>query len=108
MDVVTVTTAKGEHPVTPDATTKHVRAKKKAPARKGAKSKKTPTNDSKTAIVLGLLRRKQGVTMPELIEATGWQVHSVRGFLSGTIRKKMGLTVESSKEGDQRSYSIRD
>jgi hypothetical protein len=46
--------------------------------------------------------------MAELIEATGWQVHSVRGFLSGTIRKKMGLTVESSKEGEQRTYSIKE
>ena len=94
--------------MTPDTNTKQARAKKKPPARKSAKSKKVPTADSKTAAVLALLRRKQGVTMPELIEATGWQVHSVRGFLSGTIRKKMGLTVESSKEGDQRSYSIKD
>jgi hypothetical protein len=102
------TSRKGETPVTAETTTKQVRAKKKAPARKPTKSKKAPTADSKTAVVLGLLRRKQGVTMPELIEATGWQVHSVRGFLSGTIRKKMGLAVESSNEGDQRSHSIED
>jgi hypothetical protein len=94
--------------MTADTNTKQARAKKKAPARKAAKSKKTPTKDSKTAVVLSLLRRKQGVTMPELVEATGWQVHSVRGFLSGTIRKKMGLAVESSKQGEQRSYSIKD
>lgn len=94
--------------MTADTTAKQTRAKKKTPVRKGAKAKNTPGNDSKTATVLGLLRRKQGVTMPELVEATGWQVHSVRGFLSGTVRKKMGLAVQSSKEGEQRSYSIKD
>lgn len=94
--------------MTADTNTKQARAKTKVPGRKAAKTKKAPTNESKTAAVLALLRRKQGATMPELIEATGWQVHSVRGFLSGTIRKKMGLAVESSKEGDQRSYSIKD
>jgi hypothetical protein len=52
---------------------------------------------SKTAIVLGLLKRRQGATLEELMDATEWQAHSVRGFLSGTLRKRMGLRIESAK-----------
>ena len=44
----------------------------------------------------------------ELMQTTGWQAHSVRGFLSGTVRKKLGLTVESAKgENGERNYSIK-
>lgn len=71
--------------------------------------KKTPAarDGSKSAKVLALLQRAGGVTMQELIKATGWQAHSVRGFLSGTVGKKLGHTVASAKgEDGQRSYSI--
>jgi hypothetical protein len=73
------------------------RAKKAAPARRG----------SKTAKILDLLKRPGGVTLKELTKATGWRPHSVRGFLSGTVGKKMGTPVESSKRGDgERAYRI--
>jgi len=63
---------------------------------------------SKTAKVLDLLKRAGGVTSKELMKATGWQPHSVRGFLSGTVGKKMGLTVTSAKGGDgERTYSVK-
>jgi Protein of unknown function (DUF3489) len=79
---------------------------KKAP--KGAKKAKGARDGSKTAKVLELLKRADGVTGKELMKATGWQPHSVRGFLSGTIGKKMGLTVISTKGDDgERSYSVR-
>jgi hypothetical protein len=62
---------------------------------------------TKKKIVLELLRRPTGATLTELTEATGWQAHSVRGFLSGAIRTKMGLQVDSSKRPDgSRTYSI--
>jgi hypothetical protein len=62
---------------------------------------------SKKFEILALLRRKGGATLQELMFATNWQAHSVRGFLSGTLRKKMGLTVESAKRQDgERVYSI--
>ena len=62
---------------------------------------------SKTAIVLGLLKRREGATLKELMEATEWQAHSVRGFLSGSLRKKMGLRIESAKSAaGERRYSI--
>jgi hypothetical protein len=79
---------------------------KKAP--KGAKKAKSAREGSKTNKVLELLKRPGGVTAKELMKATGWQPHSVRGFLSGTIGKKMGLTVASIKgEDGERTYSIK-
>jgi Protein of unknown function (DUF3489) len=79
---------------------------KKAP--KSAKKAKGARDGSKTAKVLDLLNRAGGVTGKELMKATGWQPHSVRGFLSGTVGKKMGLTVVSTKgEDGERSYSIK-
>ena len=63
---------------------------------------------SKTAKVLDLLKRPTGASLKELMKATGWQPHSVRGFLSGTLKKKMGLKLESSRrEGEQRGYRLR-
>ena len=62
---------------------------------------------SKTAKILDLLKRPGGATSKELIKATGWLPHSVRGFLSGTVGKKMGLTVTSTKgEDGARTYSV--
>ena len=76
-------------------------------ARTGAPKAQGSRQGSKTATVLELLRREGGVTSKELIVATGWQAHSVRGFLSGTIGKKMGLLVRSTKgESGERTYSI--
>lgn len=50
-----------------------------------------PTPHTKSEIVLALLRRAEGASGAELAKATDWQMHSVRGFLSGTIRKKLSL-----------------
>jgi len=61
---------------------------------------------SKTTAVIELLQRKGGATLTEVMKVTGWQSHSVRGFLSGTLGKKMGLTVKSEKREDgSRAYS---
>lgn len=85
--------------------------RKPAPASKKVKRAKQPSSarkGSKTAKVLALLRRPNGATLPELIRATGWQPHSVRGFLSGTVGKKLGLSVASVKDPDgTRRYSVR-
>jgi hypothetical protein len=92
---------------------KKPRVAKKAP--RGAMSAKSPKKKvvgaregSKAAKVLNLLRRSSGATLKELTKATGWQAHSVRGFMSGAIGKRMGLTVASTKaENKERRYSVR-
>jgi Protein of unknown function (DUF3489) len=83
-------------------------AKKAPKAPKGEKKGGAARDGSKAAKMLELLKRPGGVTSKELMKATGWQPHSVRGFLSGTIGKKMGLTVTSTKSEDgERNYSIK-
>ena len=64
---------------------------------------------TKTDAVLKKLKGAKGVTLEALMEATGWQAHSVRGFLSGTVKKKLGhsLTSETGKDGVRR-YRIDD
>ncbi|HYW48246.1 MAG TPA: tyrosine-type recombinase/integrase [Bryobacteraceae bacterium] len=86
-------------------------AKKAPKGQKVAKPAKAPASareGTKTAKVLDLLKRPGGATAKELMKATGWQPHSVRGFLSGTVGKKLGLTVNSTKgEDGDRSYSVK-
>ncbi len=62
---------------------------------------------TKQALLIDLLKRKKGATIEEAVAATGWQPHSVRGAISGTLKKKLGLAVTSEKPGDgPRRYRI--
>jgi hypothetical protein len=82
--------------------------RKASPKQKADKGDKRARDGSKAAKVVDLLKRPSGITAKELMKATGWQPHSVRGFLSGTVRKKMGLKVISTKSADgERSYSVK-
>jgi len=91
-------TAKGGKTKPGAKTAKNVQAKKTAAA---------PRAESKGAKILALIRRPKGATLTELGKLTGWQNHSIRGFLSAAVGKKMGLTVESVKREDgERVYSI--
>jgi len=63
---------------------------------------------SKAAAVMALLKNKRGATIAEMTEVTGWQAHSVRGFLAGSLRKHHGLEVTSEKRsGEERRYRLR-
>jgi len=86
---------------------KAAKASKKAAKPARAKESTMPRAESKGAKILALIRRPKGATLAELAKLTGWQNHSIRGYLSGTVGKKMGLTVESTKRDDgERVYSI--
>jgi Protein of unknown function (DUF3489) len=103
----TATTATKQGPKKPKAT-------KATKATKAAKSPKQAANSearpgSKKEIVLKLLRRDQGATLAEIAKATDWQNHSIRGFLSAQVTKKMKMKmkVESTKsEAGERTYRI--
>ena len=74
------------------------------PATDAAGSNKAPTG--KLAILVAALSNEAGATIAELVAATGWQAHSVRGAISGSLKKKHGLIVASEKTDGVRRYCI--
>jgi hypothetical protein len=68
-----------------------------------------PRPDTKQAQIINLLRRSKGSAIAQMMEATGWQAHSVRGVISGALKKKLGLKIVSEKtENRGRVYRIVD
>src|SRR6266446_4472308 len=61
---------------------------------------------SKQDAVIAMLQRPEGATVDEVASATGWQRHTVRGVFSGTLKKKLGLTLASAKEERGRVYRV--
>src|ERR1019366_6030966 len=111
--------AKGRAQSAQGAPTKGKTSKKATPAKKAAKAKKVakkakPAKEpkaartgSKSEEVIALLKRKGGATMTEIVALTGWQKHTTRGWVSGFLGKKMGITVESFKsDKGERTYRI--
>jgi len=99
--------AKGA-PAKGKATKKTTAAKNAPKAKRAAKAPgiTAPREGSKTAQVVAMLQRKSGATLSEIMTTTGWQKHTVRGFIAGAI-KKAGHAVESFKpEGGERTYRI--
>jgi Protein of unknown function (DUF3489) len=73
----------------------------------GSPTDKPCTKLAKTDRLLKLLKSKRGATLMQLQVASGWQAHSVRGFLSGTVKKKLGLTLlTETRENGARRYRI--
>ncbi len=99
----------------PPATATTQPKKHKSRSRRPATGRQTKTEappagvrpGTKQALLIDLLRRKDGATIGEIVDAIGWQPHSVRGAISGTLKKKLGLTVESTVVDDRgRVYRI--
>ena len=64
---------------------------------------------TKQALLIGLLRRPEGATIAEIVSATGWQPHTVRGAFAGALKKRLGLKIDSDKvAGASRTYRIAD
>src|SRR5690606_2130014 len=77
-------------------------------ARKAPRPRVADSGGTKQDAVIALLRRREGATIEEMMAATGWQAHSVRGFMSGALKKRLGLEVVSKKDArtGERRYRI--
>ena len=75
------------------------KAKPKAakPGRAAPAEKPTPRAGTKQALMIDLLKRPEGATVEQIAAATGWQHHTIRGAISGALKKKLGLTVEATR-----------
>ena len=86
------------------------RSNPKKRVRSDSASPRTPSSvrpGTKLASLITLLSRKEGATIADLMKATNWQAHSVRGAISGNLKKKLGLRVISEKvEGQGRVYRV--
>jgi hypothetical protein len=72
-------------------------------------AQKRTRDDTKQAQLIAMLRRKEGATIAQIVAATGWQPHTVRGAFAGALKKKLGLVVTSVKvEGGERVYRLAD
>jgi hypothetical protein len=74
---------------------------------KQSKQGRTGSGSTKTERILSLLRQPSGATLAALMTATQWQAHSVRGFISGQLGKRMGLRVKSFRRDGDRVYRLR-
>jgi hypothetical protein len=83
--------------------------KTKIPGRPTAGSRKSAAPlDTKHARIIAMLRAPAGATIAAMVTATKWQPHSVRGFLAGVVRKKLGLNLVAAQTEKGRVYRIRD
>jgi len=82
------------------------KAKKAATAPDTPKEPRKKREGTKQAVLIDMLKRDEGATIDQIVEATGWQRHTVRGAISGALKKKLGLTVTSEKVEGTRIYRI--
>jgi hypothetical protein len=80
---------------------------KKAKPKPAAATERAPRTDSKQAKLIEMLKRPEGGTIAEVVEALQWQAHTVRGAIAGALKKKLGLKVESEKVDAERGRVYR-
>ena len=86
---------------------KHARTGIKSPRKGGPRAgHQRSSNAGEHKTVLALLSRPSGATIATITRSTGWQPHTVRGFLAAGVRKKLGLRLESEKTDGERVYRI--
>ncbi|WP_429336143.1 DUF3489 domain-containing protein [Paraburkholderia sp. 35.1] len=87
------------------ATKPATKAGRKAPAAAPAATR-APREDSAQARVVAMMQAPGGASLEDIMAATSWQAHTVRGFISGTAKKKLGLTIESVRVDGKRIYKV--
>lgn len=99
--------AKGAKPASPPNRAAKTVARVTGVKAKPAEAERTGKRTTKLDLLVAALRQKKGATIPELMEGAGWQAHSVRGAISGALKKRMGLEISSKViEGRGRVYRI--
>jgi hypothetical protein len=90
------------------STSRSTRKSRTRPRLAPSSSKTTIRPDTKHARIIAMLRAPAGTTIAAIMTATDWQQHSVRGFLAGVVRKKLGLNLVSEQTDKGRVYRIKD
>lgn len=103
------TKAQGPRPDAPTCESADALPSTTAPTEAPAEAETTPaTPKGKVALLVELLRRPEGATVPAMMAATGWQAHSVRGAIAGAIKKKLRHAVTSERMESGRLYRIQE
>jgi len=89
------------------AATSAIAARTSAQQSQNERKPKQGASQSKQSHVIAMLRSPAGATIDAMMKATGWQQHSVRGFLAGVVRKRLNLKLSSDKVGGKRIYQIK-
>jgi len=89
--------AEADGAATPAKRKAKAKAKAAKPGKAAPAEKPTPRTGTKQALMIDLLKRPEGATVEQIAAATGWQHHTIRGAISGALKKKLGLTVEATR-----------